>query len=172
MGHDLKIFEIRNATSGKYGVRNVRHGWVEGFFNADDFVETTTTGTTITTPQSVKHTIRDNGLAQLRPYKVFIWQAKWGASQPYTNFTVKNLRVLRKYSSETIEIDNTFIKGDNLIIDNQMGQIVLNGKPYEGYVDYASRFFTIDGGTSEVAIVPSSWATMPSGTVTFESRWL
>lgn len=171
-GKPLKITQVGTGVhAGMYLLSSPN--WAEGYIRANDLMESNVAGTTTTTKaQSVKHTVKDNALAQLRPYKVFIWQAKWGATQPYTKFVLDDIQVLRKYTTSSIDLDNTFVKGDNLIIDNRDGQVLLNGRTFTGFVDYDSRFFDVDGGLTEIALHPSSWSTMPTGKVSLESRWL
>lgn len=172
IGQQFKVFEVRNSPKGRYGLRNVRYGYVEGFFEPDAIKETSVQGTTSIAPIQVKHTITDQSLAQLRPYKVLVWQAKWGASQPYSTFSLNSLVVNRLYTTDKLELTNTFMAGDHLTIDNREGVILHNGAPFTGFNDYDSRFFTLDGGTSEVRLEVSDWAQMPDAKLRLESRWL
>lgn len=172
IGQQLKVFEVRNSPKGRYGLRNVRYGYVEGFFEPDAIKETSVQGTTSTQATQVKHSITDQSLAQLRPYKVFVWQAKWGATQPYSVFSLNSVVVNRLYTTDKLELTNTFMTGDNLTIDNREGAILHNGVPFTGFNDYDSRFFDIDGGTSEIRLEVSDWAQMPDAKLRLESRWL
>ena len=171
IGQQMKVFEVRNSPKGRYGLRNVRYDYVEGFFEPDAIKETSVQGTTSVEAVQVKHAISDQSLAQLRPYKVFVWQAKWGATQAYSKFSINSVVVNRLYTTDKLELINTFMAGDHLTIDNQTGQIIHNGQEFSGFNDYDSRYFMIDGGVSELALQPSSWATMPQAKITVEDRW-
>ncbi len=170
IGQDLRVFEIRNSPAGRYGLRNVRYGYVEGFFNAED-IKQASASTVTTKPTTLKHLIDDQAQAQYRPYKVVIWQAKWGATLPYNISRIKEMTVKRLYTTDKLEIENTFKAGDQLIIDNREERILLNGLEFTGFVDVDSRFFDVDGGYSELVIQPSEWANMPNAIVELESRW-
>lgn len=157
---------------GRYQLSSTRYNAVEGFFYPDAIKEATTETTEATQPVQVKHTITDNNLAQLRPYKVIVWQAKWGATQPYSQFTLNSVVVQRKYTTDSLELLNTFMAGDKLEIDGETGQIYLNGKLFEGFHDWDSRPITVDGGKTELGAYPSEWAEMPIVKAIYESRWL
>lgn len=159
------------ANSGRYLLHNVRYGYVEGFFNPKDIQETSVKQEASVKPQTIRHSITDNGLAQLRPYKVFVWQAKWGATQPYSQFSLNSVVVQRKYTTNALDLVNTFMEGDTLTIDCLEGEILHNGQEFAGDIDVDSRFFDVDGGQTEIALHPSSWAEMPIATMDLESRW-
>ena len=171
IGQELVVKAIRNSPKGKYQLNNKRYDYVEGFFEPDAIVQTAVPKITETQPAQIKHTITDSNLAQLRPYKVVIWQAKWGATQPYSTFSINSMVVNRKYSVNSMDLVNTFMAGDELIIDNKAGEVLLNNLPFSGFMDYDSRYFDIDGGVSELALVKSQWATMPSAEIYIEDRW-
>ena len=160
------------ANQGRYLLRNVRYGYVEGFFDPQDIKQTTVAGQSSSKEKTIRHTITDSSLAQLRPYKVFVWQGKWGATTPYSKFSLNSVVVQRRYTVDALEIENTFMAGDQLIVDGETGQVYKNGKIFEGYHDWDSRVITVDGGPSEISILPSDWANMPTGRAIYESRWL
>lgn len=170
VGQELAVAD-NTPNKGRYLLRNVRYGYVEGFFDPKDIKETTSTQQTSVNPQTVRHTITDNGLAQFRPYKVFVWQAKWGATTPYSQFNINDLKVQRLYTTNKLELPNTFMAGDTLTVDFIEGEILHNGREYEGYLDVDSRFFDVDGGQTELELYPSAWAGMPTATLDIESRW-
>lgn len=171
IGQDMKVTAIRTSPRGKYRLSNVRYGYVEGFFESDAIVQTTVQAPTSTVPQQIRHTITDNSLAQLAPHKVFVWQGKWGNTTPYSSGSLNSVVVQRKYTTNILEIPNTFMAGDRLTIDNREGLILLNDRDFEGFVDYDSRFFTMDAGVSEMVIRPSEWANMPNASVRLSERW-
>lgn len=171
IGEALRVTQVRNSPKGRYRLSNVRGGYVEGFFEPDAIKETTVTRQSIVAPQTIRHSIRDGNLAQLRAAKVFIWQAKWGNTTPYSQHSLKRLTVKRNNGTVAIPPPNTFMAGDRIVIDNEQGRILYNGKQFEGTVDVASRFFTIDGGVTELALLPEAGASMPNAQVKVESRW-
>lgn len=175
-GEPLKVgqeLEEANGTAnaGRYLLRNVRYGYVEGFFDPKDIKETAVNRQENIAAKTIRHTTTDSSLAQLRPYKVFVWQGKWGATTPYSQFSVNSVVIQRKYTTDTLELDNTFMAGDQLVADGETGQVYKNGKIFEGYHDWDSRPITVDGGQTEISILPSGWAQMPTGRAIYESRW-
>lgn len=172
IGQQFKVFEVRSSPKGRYGLRNIRHGYVEGFFEPDAIVETSAQTTEAVQAKTIRHTMTDNGLAQLRPYKVAVWQGKWGKVIPYSQFSLNSVVVKRQYTTNSLDLVNTFMAGDKLEIDGETGQVYLNGKLFEGYNDWDSRPILIDGGKTEIGIKPSDWAEMPQVKAIYESRWL
>lgn len=160
------------ANQGRYLLKNVRYGYVEGFFDAKDIKQTAVDTQQSIAEKTIRHTITDSTLAQLRPYKVFVWQGKWGATTPYSQFSINSVVVQRKYTVDALELENTFMAGDQLVIDGETSQVYKNGRIFEGYHDWDSRVITVDGGPSEISILPSNWAQMPTGRAIYESRWL
>ena len=79
--------------------------------------------------------------------------------------------IQRIHTDKEYDIPNTFMPGDKLTIKD--GEILLNGTVFNGQVSYDSRPLYVEGGVpSEVALLPSSWATMPSAKIQYEKRWL
>lgn len=170
VGQKLSVAD-GTANAGRYLLKNVRYGYVEGFFDPKDIKETAVNKQEAVASKTIRHTTTDSSLAQLRPYKVLIWQGKWGATTPYSQFSINSMVVQRKYTTDALELDNTFMAGDQLVADGETGQIYKNGKVFEGYHDWDSRPITVDGGQTEVSILPSDWAQMPTGRAIYESRW-
>lgn len=171
--HDLTyvIGGVKTGADGTKAYRMDHGGWPIYWIYERDIVESRTT-TIARTPSSVKYSLINNQLAQLKATKVFIWQAKWHTSSPYSQFVVDNITVKRTHDVSELDIRNVFTKGDHLYINTENGEVLLNGANATGLLDVDSRFFSIDGGPSQLAIDYSDWASMPEVKVTFESRWL
>lgn len=123
-------------------------------------------------PSQIYESIYDSTLAQFRPKKVLFWQGVWGGTQPYDQFNISKIKVDRHYSTSVIDIKNAFKAGDHLYIDNDNGDVMLNGSHFQGAIDFDSRAFPIDGGLTAIRAVVSSWAVMPRIVASYESRWL
>lgn len=121
---------------------------------------------------SESFTTRQATLASLQLGKVFIISGVWDSSNPFTNANLTDL-VIKKLNGQERwdDIKNTFSNGDTLLIDNSNGQILLNGSPFTGFMDYDSRFFSIDYGKSDIEVLVSNWSAQPLTTIKFEERY-
>lgn len=146
-------------------------GTVIAWVNEDD-LKTNKTVNVGTSEQQVRYTMRDTNVAQLKANKAVVYQAKWGTSKAYSTFEIDSMVIKRLYSSNYKQIENTFMAGDTLEINNEKGEILLNGSPYTGFIDVDSRFFSIDGGKTEIGFALSDWARPISGKIMAQSRWL
>lgn len=171
--HDL-TYTIGAIKTGKDGTKAYRldnGGWPIYWIYERDIVETVKISVS-RTPKTIRYSTYDSQIAQLKASKVFIWQAKWSATQPYSQFVLDNIVVRRMYDTNFVDVKNVFTKGDHLYIDNERGEVLLNGTNASGLLDIDSRFFDIGGGPTQMQIDYSDWATLPQVTVTHESRWL
>lgn len=121
---------------------------------------------------TIRHAITHPGLAQMKPARMFIWQAVWGDSQPYNRFGIHTCRVDRIYTTNALEVENVFRPGDHLVIDCQTSDILLNGTVFQGHVDVDSRFFKLPYGKTELQVIKSAWAQMPDVKLTMEERYI
>ncbi|SEP91930.1 putative phage tail component, N-terminal domain-containing protein [Ignavigranum ruoffiae] len=171
--HDLDytVGTSKTGADGSVAYRLDNGGWPIYWIYERD-IEEAQTITKTTQPQIINETLYDSNLAQLRPKKVFFWQGAWGGTKPYEQFYVGNIRVDRHYTDRIHDVKNTFKSGDHLYINNETGEILVNGSNFTGAHDYDSRFFTIDGGPTAIKVITSSWADMPKIIAGFESRWL
>ena len=171
--HDL-TYVIGGVKTGKDGSKAYRldhGGWPIYWIYERDIKEARNTSIS-RVPSSVKYSIIDNQLAQLKATKVFIWQAKWHTTAPYSQFVVDNILVKRTHDVAELDIKNVFTTDDHLYINTETNEVLLNGANASGLLDVDSRFFSIDGGPTQLAIDYSEWAKLPEVTVTHESRWL
>ncbi len=122
--------------------------------------------------KQISHTYYSSELGQLRPAKLMLWMAKWGNTRQYSNFILTSAVVKRLYSNTTIDIPNTFMKGDTVEIDNANEMILHNDIPIQADVDLDSRFFSIDGGKTEIAIHGQNSSHIFGGYAEHESRYL
>lgn len=136
---------------------------------ADDIQQNTVTKTE---QKQITKTLNRSNLAQLNPSKVLIWQGSWGNSEPYNKFSLNSVVVDRIYTTNSLDIENVFRPGDHLYINNATGDILKNGTTFEGFADYDNRFFKVDYAKTELQVVVSNWATLPSVKVSFEERFL
>lgn len=120
---------------------------------------------------TIRHEIVNDSLAQLKAARVVIWMASWGDSTPYSTFGLKSIHVNRVYTVDALEVENVFRPGDVLTIDNQTGDIMLNGDMFQGQIDSDSQFFQLDYGKSEIRLHKSEWAKMPEAHMIFEERF-
>lgn len=174
-GINLRVSAIRNSPKGKYQLTNVAKGWVEGFFELDAIqqkaapvAKPTPAGPTAS-GFTVTKTYKD--LAQKAAKGFFVSLATFSANPGYSAASINSVVVQRIHTQNLYDIPNTFMAGDRLSIED--GEILLNGSMFNGQVSYDSRPLYIEGGVpSEVALLPSQWATMPKAELTYESRWL
>lgn len=166
----MRVEGYRSGNNGNYLLHSVDTGWPVGYFNANQIKEATINSET--GPQTVKFSVFDSSLAQLKPTKVFVWMAKWGSGGAYSKFSLNSVVVKRIYTTTSLEIENTFMAGDKLEINGRTSEVLLNGKTFEGLIDVDSRPIYIEGGKTELALVKSSWAVMPLVKAYHESRWL
>lgn len=123
-------------------------------------------------PKSIRHYAYNSAAGQMKASKVFVASGGWKNRPIYSHNIINSIKVQRRYSSLYRDIENIFMKGDKLEIDNETGEILLNGTEFAGLVDVDSKFFKLDGGPTEVALETSSWASMPFASIEYESRWL
>ncbi len=171
--HDLTytIGAIKTGKDGTKAYRMDNGGWPIYWIYERDIVETTKTVVN-RTPKTIRYSTHNNQIAQMKASKVFIWQAKWGNTQPYSQFVLNSVVVRRMYNTNFIDVKNVFAKGDHLYINNENGEVLLNGSNATGLLDIDSRFFDIGGGPTQLQIDYSDWALVPEVIVTHESRWL
>lgn len=171
--HDLTyvIGAIKTGQDGTTAYRMDHGRWPIYWIYERDIVEKTKTVVSLA-PKTVSLSIENNQMAQLKASKVFIWQAKWGATPVYDQFNIKDVKVKRTYDVPFKEIKNVFTTGDHLHINNETNEVLLNGANASGLLDVDSRFFGIAGGPTQLQILYSDWATLPEVVVTHESRWL
>lgn len=158
-GHSKKIYHL------SIGAHVIYHVY------ADDILEHNQT-TTKTQKKQITHTITDNSLAQLRPAKLLVWQGVWGNTQPYSRFSLDSAVINRIYTTNHLDIENVFQKGDTLHINHKTEDILHNGTTIQALVDYDSRFFEIDWGDTEIEVVKSDWAEYPDVKLHIEERFL
>lgn len=122
--------------------------------------------------QTSKFSVEDGELAKLTPTKVLIVGGTWDNTSPFTGANLTSCVVHRLNSgSKFKEVTNTFQPGDKLIVDNNTGEILLNGLTFQGLHDVDSRFFDIDYGLNDIQLKTSEWATMPKAKITFNERF-
>lgn len=124
-----------------------------------------------TRPQTVRRTIYNSEAGQARAAKVKIYHGVWGSSPAYSHSIINSVKVQRIYGTTYRDVQNTFRRGDNLVIDTENGEIRFNGGKFRGEIDVDSRFFPVDGGKTELAFVVSDWADSPIVVADYESRW-
>lgn len=172
-GIQLKVTAIRNSPKGRYQLSNVKGGWVEGFFEADAIQETAPIPSSpiSTGPERISHSTKNPGLAQTRAKGIAIGMFKFMDSPILSVGSINSSVIQRIHTDKEYDIPNTFMPGDKLTIKD--GEILLNGTVFNGQVSYDSRPLYVEGGVpSQVALLPSSWATMPSAKIQYEKRWL
>lgn len=173
-GYHDKTYTIGAVKTGQDGTKAYRMdngGWPIYWIYERDIIENLTT-VVDRTPQVVRHSITDTQIGQMKASKVFIWQAKWGSTPKYSDFSINNMRVKRTYEGSSREVKNVFARGDRLYINNETGEVLLNGANATGLLDVDSRFFSVGGGKTQIELLYSNWARMPRTIVSYESRWL
>lgn len=172
-GIQLKVTAIRNSPKGRYQLSNIKGGWVEGFFEADAIQETAPVPRSPISsgPEKISHSTKNPGLAQTRAKGMAIGMFKFMDHPILSVGTINSSVVQRIHTDKLHDIPNTFMSGDKLTIKDS--EILLNGTIFNGQVSYDSRPLYIEGGVpSEVALMPSSWASMPNAKIEYEKRWL
>lgn len=172
-GIQLKVTAIRNSPKGRYQLSNVKGGWVEGFFEADAIQETAPVPRSpiSTGPERISHSTKNPGLAQTRAKGMAIGMFKFMNSPILSVGTINSSVIQRIHTDKLYDIPNTFMPGDKLTIKDS--EILLNGTIFNGQVSYDSRPLYVEGGVpSEIALIPSSWASMPKAKIEYEKRWL
>ncbi|MBG9983347.1 phage tail family protein [Aerococcaceae bacterium DSM 111022] len=111
-------------------------------------------------------------LAGLVASKVLVIGGTWDNSNPFTHNNLMSVVVHRLNNDVKFkDITNTFTKGDVLTIDNKNNQVLLNGSTYQDYFDPASQFFDIDFGETDLQVIVSDWAQMPTVNLQIEERF-
>lgn len=111
-------------------------------------------------------------LAGLVASKVLVIGGTWDNSNPFTHNNLLSVVVHRLNNDVKFkDITNTFTKGDVLTIDNKNNQVLLNGSTYQDYFDPASQFFDIDFGETDIQVIVSDWAQMPTVSLQIEERF-
>lgn len=172
-GIQLKVTAVRNSPKGRYQLSNIKGGWVEGFFEADAIQETAPVPRSPISsgPEKISHSTKNPGLAQTRAKGMAIGMFKFMDHPILSVGTINSSVVQRIHTDKLHDIPNTFMSGDKLTIKDS--EILLNGTIFNGQVSYDSRPLYIEGGVpSEVALMPSSWASMPKAKIEYEKRWL
>lgn len=132
----------------------------------------TTTQTTKDGQKDVSHSMYAPKIADMRAHKVVVIGGTWDTTEAFSGASINSVKMYRVNGENSwLEINNTFQKDDIVVIDNSTGEILLNGVPFEGVVDYDSKFFDIDYGETEIRTDVSSWATMPTGKLIIEERF-
>ena len=173
-GIPLRVSAIRNSPKGRYQLTNVNKGWVEGFFEANAIQEATVTppkSPTSSGPEQIEYkgTYSDRG--QSSGAGISVGMFKFYKNPGYSVGSINSTVIKRIHTSNTYDIPNTFMAKDKLTINDS--EILLNGSVFDGQISYDSRPLYIEGGvSSEIALLPSSWSSMPKAKVTYESRWL
>lgn len=170
-GRPYQISASRNATHGKQHRIDYKGTPVYWMYEWD-LQHNKVSQKVIPGGGTIRHSITHDGLAQLKPHKVMIWQGVWGASNPYTRFGVHHCKVERIYTTNALEVENVFREGDTLRIDNSKGEILHNGTTFRGLVDYDSKFFDVDYGKTSVQVTKSNWAQLPEVKATIKERYL
>lgn len=173
-GIPLRVSAVRSSPKGRYQLTNVNKGWVEGFFEADAIQEATVTppkSPTSSGPEQIEYkgTYSDRG--QSSGAGISVGMFKFYKNPGYSVGSINSTVIKRIHTSNTYDIPNTFMAKDKLTINDS--EILLNGSVFDGQISYDSRPLYIEGGvSSQIALLPSSWASMPKAKVTYESRWL
>lgn len=111
-------------------------------------------------------------IADMRAHKVVVIGGTWDNTEAFSGASINSVKMFRVNGENSwLEINNTFQKDDVVVIDNKTGEILLNGVPFDGVVDYDSKFFDIDYGETEVRTDVSNWAIMPEGKIIIEERF-
>ena len=132
----------------------------------------TATQYTTDAKQNVNHVMYAPHLTKMEAQKVIIIGGTWDATGAFTNASLNSVKMYKLNGDNSwLEINNGFQPDDILTVDNKTGEILLNGAPYSGLVDYDSKFFDIDYGDSELQVVTSSWSRLPKGKIKFEERF-
>lgn len=171
-GVPLKVTKDLNdtkgtANAGRVMVSNAKHGWAEGYFPPSAFK-----GGQVATQvkkETVVERLSDSLVAQHQANSILIVMTTF--EKPYTKASVNSVVINRLHTESLADIPNSFRPGDKLTIEPN-GVVSLNGRFFSGLSDYDSRPIYIDGGKTELAVVKSDWALMPSVKATYESRWL
>ena len=140
--------------------------------NPEDLQHNRVTQKVIPGGGTIRHSITHPALAQMKPHRVFIWQAVWGNSLPYSRFGIHTCHVQRVYTTNALEVENVFRPNDVLTIDCKTADILLNGDVFQGHVDLDSRFFGLEYGKSEIQVYKSDWAQPPDVTMRMEERYI
>lgn len=132
----------------------------------------TATKYTTDAKQNVNHVLYAPHLTKMQAQKVVVIGGTWDATGAFTNASLNSVKMYKLNGDNSwLEINNGFQPDDILTVDNKTGEILLNGAPYSGLVDYDSKFFDIDYGDSELQVVTSSWSRLPKGKIKFEERF-
>lgn len=172
-GYHDKTYTIGSVKTGADGSKAYRldnSGWAIYWIYERDIVEATKTVTS-TSPQTIRFSHYLSFVGQKRASKVFVWQGKWGNGPAYNQFSLNSVVVQRRYATTSIDIENTFMLGDHLHINNETNEILLNGVDFTGEMDVDNKFFEVDAGRTAVTLQTSTWARMPVATADYESRW-
>lgn len=169
-GRQYEIVEKR--LRGGWWQYNIAYNGVKTYWVYYDAIYGDRTPRKVSTgPRIVSHEVINDSLAQFKPARVSVWMASWGDSTPYSKLAFQSIFANRIYTVDSLDIENVFRPGDVLTIDNQTGDILLNGDTFQGNIDSDSQFFKLDYGKSELRLHKSAWAAMPKAHVMFEERF-
>lgn len=164
------IGAVKTGADGSKAYRLDNGGWAIYWIYERDIVESTKTITS-SSPQTFRFNHYSSFVGQRKASKVFVYQGKWGEGPTYNQFSLNSVVVQRRYAKTNIDVENTFMMGDHLHINNETNEVLLNGVDFTGEMDVDNKFFEVDGGRTAVMLQASTWATMPIATADYESRW-
>lgn len=119
-----------------------------------------------------RHSIRSSNLSQLVPDKVVIIGGTWNKTGHFEAARLSHMRMERVNNGSTVyDAVNTFTRGDRMIIDSASAEVLVNGVPFYGRLDPASKFFDLDYGKSDISILASNWGRLPEVKIQVEERY-
>lgn len=117
-------------------------------------------------------TVYDSVAGGKKAKKAFVYLGKYKDAKPFNTISVTELYVTKHHTTKYEDIPNVFRAGDELIIDNENGNVTLNDMPYYETLDIGSEFFDIGAGTTELGVVYSDWSvSKPTVTALFQERY-
>jgi predicted phage tail component-like protein len=94
-----------------------------------------------------------------------------GTADPIDVMYIQHIKVWDYQPTTTEdEVPYIFKVGDVLVIDNETGEILLNGQPYYEDLDPASKFIKLEKGANGITASPANITT--NGEIKFRERWL
>lgn len=190
--HDGTQYNIASFTRGKpYNLTQRRvhngktqfliknfSGVTEYWMNEEDLtanksgVGKTSTRYTADAEKNVNYSLYAPEISNMKAHSVLVLGGTWDDTTAFSNASLNSVKMfILNGENNWLEINNVFQPKDLLTIDNQTGKVLLNGAPFDGLIDYDSKFFDLDYGNTELQVVTSSWAPDPQGKISFEERF-
>lgn len=126
----------------------------------------------ITNGKTLNKTFYNETIGALKAQSAYIFMGRFKDTAVYNDMSVTYFRFTKHHTEIMVDIPNIFSNGDKLVIDNEEGEVFLNGAPYLDTLDIGSNFFPIKQGSTELGFVFSSWLTVePTVKVVFKERY-